>query len=413
MKTKHINILAALLMTSAWAGIAAEPAANAGADRENDDTADAWRVQVGWVHQWGRGMKVSGPPLMIDAGGRRAASGSLKLKYADNDALIPREFDDGYVGPDLWTSDPGVPAERQRQTWNWGVDNAGQYDYDGGVHPTLTFHVNRGERVGSLRTDDSGASDDDLPSDGIEVKGFRRLRSWSREDGTTNALENGGVLNMNLVVGLAWFPQGGSQTHRRGVEQDVYRVSETYTYLDYYGTAAGGSWPALDVPYAGEYGTVGGTSAGPLIPATPESSALHTSAAGTRRNSVTIESEIWRLRGEIGIDLSLPLADRLRIYVDPQFVLEYVDMSIDRTETHTDSRRAQSASYTDSRHKSRLYPGFLLTAGADYRVTENWFAGASAGYEWLFDDPSAHVGPDKVEYDLNGGEISLYVGREF
>jgi outer membrane protein W len=60
-----------------------------------------------------------------------------------------------------------------------------------------------------------------------------------------------------------------------------------------------------------------------------------------------------------------------------------------------------------------VYPGVLLTAGADYRVTENWYAGASVGYEWLFQDPYVHVGPDKVTYDLNGGEVSLYIGRYF
>lgn len=413
MKMKNINIFAVLLMTSAWAGYAAETPAKADADMNKEDSADKWKVQVGWVHQWSRGMSVSGPPLTIDAGGRRAMSGSLDLKYPDDNALIPREFDDGYVKPDLWTTDAGVPQERQRTTWNWGVDSASQYNYDGGNHPTLTYHVSRGERVGSLRTDNSGASNDDVPSEGIEVKASRLLHSWTRDDGASNGVPAEVVLDMNLVVGLAWFPHGSAQTHRRSVEQDVYRVSETYTYLDYYGTEVGGSWPALEVPRSGEYGTVGGDGAGPLIPATPESSVLDTDYVGTLRNSVEIESEIWRLRGEIGTELAMPLTDRLRVYVAPQFVLEYVDMSIDRTETHSYSRGAQSVSYTESEHKTRLYPGVLLTAGADYRLTENWFAGASAGYEWLFDDPSVHVGPDRVEYDLNGGEVSLYIGREF
>jgi outer membrane protein W len=60
-----------------------------------------------------------------------------------------------------------------------------------------------------------------------------------------------------------------------------------------------------------------------------------------------------------------------------------------------------------------LYPGVLLTAGVDYRISENWYAGASLGYEWLFDDPSVRVGGYRVDYDLNGGEFSLYVGRHF
>lgn len=411
MKTKNMTLITVLLMTSAVSAFSAESAAKADNDMEKEDTLGKWDVQVGWVHQWGRGMSVSGPSLSMDAGGRRAMPGSMTLTYPDNNALIPREFDDGYVRPDLWTTDPGVPAERQGMTWNWGVVNSSQYNYDGGNQPTLTFHVSKGESVGAVRSGDGDTSDNDIPSDGIEIKASRNFYTWTRD--ASNDVPAEVVLNINLIVGLAWFPQGGSQWNRRAVEQDVYRVSETYTYSDYYGTEAGGSWSPLIVPYSGEYGSIGGSGAGPLIPETPESASLQAAYVGTLTKRVDLESEIWRLRGEIGAEFVMPLTDRLRLYVDPQFVLELVDMSVERTETYSYSRGSQSSSHTDSEHKTRLYPGFLLTAGADYSLTENWFAGASVGYEWLFDDPSVHVGSDKVEYDLNGGEVSLYIGRQF
>jgi len=411
MKAKQTRILAVLVLTSAWVCHGEEPNANAGRDGKAGSRTNAgWRVQAGWVHQWNRGMSVRGPAPMPSTGGRRSLSGAAGLTYPDNNAPIAREFDDGYVRPDLWTGDTGVPADRQGMTWNWGVDNAGQYNYDGGVHPTLTFHRDRGEAVGGAYSTTGGQSDDDFSSDGVEVKAMHLLRSWTKGGGTSNQPNAKVSLNMNLVVGLAWFP-ANKQTHRRAMEQDVYSLSETYTYLDYYGTEAGGSWPALDVPYSGSYGSVGGTDAGPLIPAMPESATLDSAYLGKLRNNVEIESKLWRLRGEVGIAFEKPLTDRLTVYVAPQFVLEFVDMSVERDESGSGGGTATSRS--DSKHKMAVYPGVLLTAGADYRLSENWYAGASVGYEWLFEDPSVNVGPDRVKYDLNGGELSLYVGRSF
>ena len=407
MTEKQTRILTVLAVMSVWAcyGQGSDAAGRDGA--AGIRTNAGWRIQAGWVHQWGRGMSVRGPAPALLTGGRRPLSGAAGLTYPDNGALVPRDFDDGYVRPDLWTGDAGVPADRQGMTWNWGADSAGQYNYDSGAHPTLTFHRDRGEYVGGAYSTSGGGSDDDLPSDGVEIKAMRLLHTWTRDVGTSNPPNAEVSLNMSLVVGLAWFP-ANKQTHRRSMGQDMYSLSETYTYLDYYGTEAGGSFPPLDVPYSGSFGSVGGTDAGPLIPATPESAALASAYIGTLQNSVEIESKLWRLRGEVGLEFEKPLTDRLSVYVAPQLVLEFVDMHVDRSETGTGG-----ASRTDSKHKMGVYPGVLLTAGADYRLTENWYAGASLGYEWLIEDPSVRVGPDRVEYDLNGGEFGLYIGRRF
>lgn len=409
MKAKQTRILAVLVLTSAWVCYGEEPNASAGRDK-GSRTNNLWQVQVGWAHQWNRGMSVHGPAPSPSTGGRRALSTAPGLTYPDNNALLSREFNDGYVRPDLWTGDMGVPAERQGMTWNWGAQNASQYNYDDGGHPTLSYHISHGEYVGPAYTGKGGKSDDDFPSDGIEIKAKRLLHAWMNGDGTTSNRNDKVALETSLVVGLAWFP-GTKQRNRRSMGQNVYGLSETYTYLDYYGTAEGGSWPALDVPYSGSYGSVGGSDAGPLIPATPESAALASAYLGSLHNSVEIESKLWRLRGEVGLEFTKPLTERLSLYVAPQLVLEFVDMSVERDESSSGGGTVTSRS--DSKHKMAVYPGVLLTAGADYRLSENWFAGASVGYEWLFEDPSVNVGPDRVEYDLNGGEFSLYIGRSF
>jgi hypothetical protein len=134
---------------------------------------------------------------------------------------------------------------------------------------------------------------------------------------------------------------------------------------------------------------------------------------GTLNKSVNIKSKVWRLRGATGVEFSVPLTERLSVYVAPQAVLEFVDMSVDRTETTSYTGGGESRSISDHEHKMGVYPGVLLTAGANFQLTDHWYLGASAGYEWLFVDPYVHVGPDKIEYNLSGGECSLFIGCSF
>jgi len=403
MKSIRTTIVILLGLMASVAGYGEEPRASAGRD-PGSRTNGHWRVQVGWVHQWGRGMTVRSSAAASSFGGLSLRSGALG-------STTPGIYDDGYVLPDLWTGDTGVPADRQGMTWNWGANNPSQYDYDNGVHPTLTFHRDRGETVGSAYSVSEDKSEDDLPSNGIEIKTSLLLYSWTSGDGPTNNPNGKAALDMNLIVGLALFP-GSTQKYRRTSGQDVFNTTETYTYLDYYGTVEGGSWPALELPYSGSYGAVSDPAAGPLIPATPESVGLESTYMGSYRDTVAIKSKIWRLRGEAGLEFVKPLTERLDVYVAPQIVIEFIDMNADRTETVTYNSEKVS-SRTDSEHKMTIVPGVLLTAGADYRLSESWYAGVSVGYEWLAEDPSIRVGSDKVNYDLNGGEFSLYVGCRF
>ena len=421
MKSMQRMSVALLALTAALAGYGAEPRAD---DRRGDGTrTNTWRVQVGWVHQWGRGMSVRGPaPSLpngsfqsLTLGGRHVLSDLPTLTYPDNSLLIPREFDGGgYVRPDLWTGDTGVPAGRQGMTWNWGA-GAGQYDYNGGVHPTLTYTIDRGAYIEPATTAVGlgGKSDDDFPSEGVEVKASRLLHSWASGSGATNGASVRSSLDLSLVVGLALFP-GTRQKYQSATDQRVFDVRDTYTYLDYYGTAAGGGSLPLAVPYAGTY-----AGPGSLIPETPEAAAVDaTVLLGTVRDSVAIKSRLWRLRGEAGIEFEKPLTDRLNLDLSPQIVLEFVDLHAERTETvtftdGTSGATSAVASRTDRGHKMSVFPGALLTVGTDYRVSENWYVGASVGWEWLAEEPSVRVGPQKVRFELGGGEFSLYIGRHF
>jgi hypothetical protein len=376
--------------------------ATATAGRGEEPREKGWRVQAGWVHQWGRGMSVrSGTPSF---GGLSNGSGAPPLTYPDNSAYTNRVFDDGYVLLDPWTTDPLVPAERYGTTWNWGYQNSSQYDNTTDPNnPTLTFH----RRTAAVIDDSSpisatGGTSDDLSSNGIELKVNRWLHTWEERD-----------IDLDLVLGLAWFKTEKAAVNRT-YAQGGYSGLETYTYLDYFGTPTGGSWPWPFTPpdtYSGNY-----TGPGPLLPERPISSLM--SDPGTFNDTVSINGRLRRLRGEAGLAFTKPLTSRLSAYIEPQFVLEFVDVKVRRSEdvTFTDNGSGateQVGSSASEKKKIQFVPGFMLTAGADYRFTENWYVGASLGWEWLSRDVKVNAGSDQVVFDLEGGEFSLYLGRHF
>jgi hypothetical protein len=400
-----------------------------GDDRASDDGTNLWKIQVGWVHQWGRGMRVSGPTPAISGVdlsrliGRAILSGAPTPTYPDNNLLADRNFDDGYVRADYWTGDIGLllgpNPERYGMTWNWGCDNASQYNYDGGGNPTLTYRLSGSEAVlGAPSMLQRQSGDDDLPTEGLSVRLSRRLYFWTN---TTQDAENHGVVKANtnttldLALGLSWFPKMTQKIVRQAT-MNVYGITEVYTYLDYYGTGAGGSWPPLDVPYQGIYGDA--YTAGPLIPERPVNWDYTQDLLGTARDRIVINSEIWRLRGELGVSLTRALSESLSVFIAPQFVLEFVDMRASRRETltFTDAVSGDTTTTTSparSKHKMSVVPGFLLTVGAEYLLDEDWFVGASLGWEWLAKDPSIRVGSSRLRFDLDGGELNLYLGRHF
>lgn len=426
MKTIQMISMMWVALTAAAVSVFAQDAAtDSGETRQQSKSK--WRAQVGWVHQWDRGMTVSGPVQTLsitEVDGRLLVSDPSDLTYPDNSAQAGRTFDDGYVRPDYWTGDAallgGVNAERYGTTWNWGVDNAGQYNYDGGNHPTLTFHVDNDEAVtdGALViTGSSGKQDSGLPVDGIELKVNRLLYAWMKDNRHVELKPSDTLLNMDLVLRLAWFPKD-EQTFQKSSSQRILAVSEEYTYDDYYGgsDAVGGPYPPLEVPYSGSYGTP--TDAGPLVPVTPTSAQRISEFMGTVRNPVAIRSEVWRLRGAAGLEFVKPLTKRFSLYVSPQIVLEVVQMDVERTESVTFTRGDSGPTTTvaaraDRETKTEVVPGALLTAGVDFLFTEDWFVSASLGWEWLTDNPSVRVGPDRIRYDLEGGECNLSVGRMF
>ncbi|MFZ4396833.1 MAG: hypothetical protein ACOYOU_14555 [Kiritimatiellia bacterium] len=323
MNRLRTNIVMLLILLTVSIGRSAEPSFNT--ERRQNGGTNKWQIQVGWVHQWGRGVTMSDhSPSLLN--GRYLGSSVLPtLTYPDNAAIIAREFNDGYVRLDYWTGDAGLLSgpnpERYGMTWNWGNDRARQYNYDSGNHPTLTYHIDRGTVMDDAITVTQGATSDDIPTQGVEVKTTYLLYSWTNGCGDASSSYTNVFFNIDLALGLAWFPTT-KQQFNRSTSRNVFAVMERYTFLDYYGvtTAPGGPWPALVVPYLGTYGSA--TDAGPIIPVTPESADLASGLMGTYSDNVMIESRLWHLRSEVGLVFTKPFYKHFNVYLSPQFVLE-------------------------------------------------------------------------------------------
>lgn len=376
-----------------------------------------WKVQAGWVHQWGRGMDVSGPApslynTLIPRGGSR---GQGQLPPAQTGDIGPEDgvptvwnFNDGYVFRDEQSAvDPGGDPNNPSSTHYWHYQNPSQYD---GEKHTLTFHRDSGMQNAGAPSVKGDTSSDDFASDGIELKISRWLHTWKEWD-----------TDIDLVLGLALFPDKQTLRNQRTTVQKVSNISGTYIYSDFFGSPQGGNWqPGLDhygPGYDGQYHTLPGDTDNPIIPLYYIAGSEGASA-GVIRDTVQIKGSLWRLRGEVGPMLTKPLTQRLSAYISPQFALEFVDASVSRTETvtYTDTgsgKTREVGTRFNRKSKTELVPGFLLTAGADYFVSDNWYVGGSLGWEWVSHNMEMKVGPDTAKFDLDGGEFSLYLGRKF
>ena len=367
---------------------------------EEPVTEKKWKLQAGWAHQWGRKMSVRGP---APSWYRR-----LVVPSAPSSAETPPGWNyiDGYVLPDDQSDvRPGGDPNNPYSTHNWHYENPGQYS--GGEMPTVTFQ--RGQQGLQYAGSPTGktVSDGDLPDDGFEIKLSRRMHTWTNIN-----------TDLELVIGAAFFPDTHTMTHTRTTSQSLVGGSERHIYLDYFGTAAGGGWqPTLDTygpGYYGEFNTIPGDN--PIIPLEPYRIESDSYGTALIQDTVRIEGNLQHIRGELGITLRKPLTSRLSAYVSPQFALEFVDVSVRRKETVTITQNGSKsvlASRTQKKDETDIIPGFLLTAGVDCMVTENWFVGGSVGWEWLADDVEVDVGPDTAVFDLDGGEYSIYLGRKF
>ena len=223
------------------------------------------------------------------------------------------------MGMSLPMTSPDIPGNTYDNfTHYWHYDQPEQYD---SVAHTLSFTRNLGIAPSDKPPRVDGAtSDESFPRDGIEGKASRWLYTWEDLD-----------LDIDISLGLAWFPEGPAMKNRRTTVQKLFYNTRTYTYhdffydqnqdlhpLSYYG-------PGFDGTYLTQEGD------NPLMPLDYDVPPVDTTVcAGSIRDTACIRAHMWHLRGEVGPTFTRPLTSRLSVYVAPQFALEFVQARVHR-----------------------------------------------------------------------------------
>jgi hypothetical protein len=309
-------------------------------------------------------------------------------------SFADRTYDDGYVRRDPGT---GIPSSIDPDvTWYWGYDNGGQYNAGA---ETLTFH--RTGTEGYQKTLDAALdADDTMAGYGAELVAGLPLKD--------------GTFSLALCLGLQGIFAADAaldgSTHEEGVGrldvQDTYDVS------------------GVSIPSAGFRGTYDGPFGtppvipSPVIPNRPTSrSSSLTDMKWSARNAISMDAKTDLLELWLGPRLALQASDRIAVNVTPKVSVNYVDVSVDRSESFvaTDGagRSATLDSWTDSGSETEFIFGAGATAGVDVEITDHLFAGIWGGYEWVSDEVDVTVGPNTVSVDASGYTAGAAAGYRF
>lgn len=368
--------------------------------------------------------------------GQRVSPSAVDLPGDDITIYADRTFDNGFVHSSA-ISEEGDPD----YTWNWGVNSAGQYDSDAQM---FTF------------TRDTTVSANGSYTDRAEGRQSER-QSWVTLDRDVSDQQDfdakGFVLearyalkSVELVCGLG-FAQGddlslADQPYAATVEQRNYRAyaeksyaqslnanyRETYVYQDDYGVGS-----SVTPPYEGSY-----EGPGPVINSRPSSRDV-SQAGSTANQSVLVSSssgrslistDRWALHSQVDVEVEtdmtsvytglrtgLTVKDIVRFYVQAQASLNLVAANLERREALYSSKNGSAAqtlaTWTDSSDDEAWVVGLGLLVGAELSLGPSWFATASAGYEYMLDQPAFAVGPSTVELDLDNFYADLGVGFRY
>lgn len=299
--------------------------------------ADAYWFQIGPARRVGMKVKTS-QHTPIHAG--------CLTDYAD------REYIDGYVKQDPGTGNPAAPDPNA--TWNWGYQNASQYDGS-----TLSFHA-----PGAL-------NDSSFSGNGFEMVGGIPLFE-------TGTKINPRLLGIDLCVGLQFI----------GWDNAVvgYDVTDRYNV------------PGITMPGAGHQGSYDGpfdTPAvlpSPVIPNLPSQRIL----SPIKLNTDLIE--LW-----IGPRFTVDVMDDLSLFAMPKLSINFINAEVSR---------AAGSFYGDfDSRNSDFKLGAGTVFGAEYALDNLTFT-LWGGYEWV-DSMDFSIGSGDVELDASGFTFGISIGYTF
>jgi len=349
----------------------------------SDSYAGEWHVNFSASHR--RDLKMS-----LDGGGYSQASdvSSYLAGLDDITAFADRTFDDGYVHIDSATLNAG--AHGYGDTWNWGYDDAAQYDAGA---KTLTF-LRQVSASGSSTVPDTRVHEDHFTAWDLE---------WSAGRGWIER----GRFTLDMEIGLGGFLD--AEASARQESTSVWgSYTGTYVYPDVHNILSG-----VPPGHTGDY-----NGPGPLISELPGSRTI-TLGSGSgvlSYNRITGDLELDRLRLFMGSKFNWTLTENSSLYFYPRVSLNYMHAEIIRKEDlliQTGGSYEVIQSWRDEESESSWIPALSIQVGYEQKLSERWFMRSGLEVEWFEDDFGLGVGPSRVTLDLDHFSISSAIGLSF
>ena len=346
-----------------------------------------------------------------------------------------RRFDDGFVFMDAGTAHP--MAIDPDTTWFWGYDNVSQYN---AAANTLTFRrrssaqgIAVGQGTGRRVTrrvlqDDPLSFDDTFSGWGLEIAaGFPVVRQEQ--------------LRIDASLGLLAIRgddvRFAGSTYAEQIRDERFAVRDTYRYRDAITDTYVFDTTDVNIPLAPHQGTFDGpfdnppVIPSPVIPNRPASATRSSVRSGRVDREITRTSaRTWTAQNQVRLDVETDVFElwfgprirfapneRVNLHVTPKLTLNYVDVSVNRTEDFTaiysDGRTEVLRDWRDRGSESKFVFGAGITAGAEVEFENGIFAGIWGGYSWVDDDVDVNVGPNTVSVDVSSYVAGVAVGIRF
>lgn len=391
-RTNAISVVGALAALSAVSAIAepAEPPEAVPAEVLESPVPD-WAGRIWLGPAWRRGSKLSGtwtPERLRGAFPRPyRRSSSSEGSLPPLGGYVDRDYEDGYVHLDEGTVDP--ETDTFGITWNWGYQNAGQYDGS-----TVSFHGGGGgssDSYSSVAAAPTSFSEDLGTLDGWEIGGL--WHAFPVLEGT-----------LGLSASARFF--SGEEARFAGAAKMGREEHSSYTVFDVYDA----HWPDFpSAPYAGDV-----EGPGYLLDQIPLARNRKKGPSSRKdwsvRSSAKAEFEAWDLR--VGPTLEWRLCSWAEVAVSAAFSLARASLDLDATSTVYAGSRAASV-HPASASEDKWLPGAALAASVGIDLPWGFFVDATVARDWYDGDVRATAGPFDVRAKLGETTYSVAIGKDF
>jgi hypothetical protein len=354
-------------------------------------SAQSWEMSLGPAARFGQEIQITG------SSSTQAAGLTAGLPFQNDPASVGsvsasanRTYADGFVFRDGGTDNPlavGGPG----LTWNWGYNNATQFN---NATNTLAFTQQGGDRrIREILRNDAVAASERFASYGARIDLLRAVESGERG---RIALQAGVMILTGSANGIGSSPY--AEFHTRS----SYAVTDRYN-------ATGITVPAA--PYSGTYDGPGTVISN--LPASRERTQTAITETFSAANTVTFDVDALSLDVSFGPRVTFTRWERAEVFVLPALVAGYQWVDVARRERFTTSGGSVLLREDSDASDSALRLGVSLDVGASVDLTDRWVLTVLAGYLAATGDVDVEAGPNEVTVSPSGFQASLGLNFTF